>query len=147
MPYDIIILGGQSNAEGNGVGNTESPYEPDDRILMMHDNRWYGYVKDENGKPMKDVEISVKRISNGVVTNLGKTDVNGKVNGEGFSYGEYEIIQKTPSGYTCAHSTQKVSLTTKNNSLNAVTFTNKKEDKKPAESSKEDVSDSSELSN
>ncbi|MBE6810853.1 MAG: hypothetical protein E7521_07360 [Ruminococcaceae bacterium] len=104
-------------------------------------------VKDENGKPMKDVEISVKRISNGVVTNLGKTDANGKVNGEGFSYGEYEIIQKTPSGYTCAHSTQKVSLTTKNNSLNAVTFTNKNEDKKPAESSKEDVSDNSELSN
>ena len=109
-------------------------------------------VNDEDGKPMKDVEISVKRKSNGVVTNLGKTDADGKVSDEGFSYGEYEIVQKTPTGYSCAHETQTVNLTTNNNSLNTVKFTNQKEpkkedNKKPAESSKEDISDSSELSN
>lgn len=95
-------------------------------------------VKDADGKPMKDIEVSVKRKSNGVVTNLGKTDANGKVSGEGFSYGEYEITQKTPTGYTCAHSIQNVNFTTKNNSLNSVSFTNKKEEKKvekPTESS------------
>ena len=30
MPYDIIILGGQSNAEGYGLGETANPYEPSD---------------------------------------------------------------------------------------------------------------------
>ena len=50
MAYDVIILAGQSNAEGNGVGATLIPYESDDRILMMHDNQWYGYVKDDEAK-------------------------------------------------------------------------------------------------
>ena len=97
-------------------------------------------VKDDSGKPMSDVEVSIKRKSNGVVTKLGKTDANGKVSGDGFSYEEYEIIQTVPSGYTCAHSTQTVKFTTKNNSLNTINFTNQKEakkedSKKPAESS------------
>lgn len=107
-------------------------------------------VKDENGKPMKDVEISVKRKSNGVVTNLGKTNADGKVSKDGLSYGEYDIIQAVPSGYTCAHSTQSVKLTSANNSLNKINFTNKKEEKKtekPAESQKENTDkNNSELS-
>ena len=105
-------------------------------------------VKDESGKPMKDVSVSVKRKSNGVVTELGKTNADGKVSGEGLSYDEYEVIQTVPSGYTCGHSTQTVTFTTKNNSLNTVNFTIKKEEKKvekPAESSKEDLSDSSDI--
>lgn len=105
-------------------------------------------VKDDSGKPMKDVSISVKRKSNGVVTELGKTNSEGKVSGEGLSYDEYEVIQKTPDGYSCGHSIQTVKFTTANNSLNTVKFTNKKEEKKvekPAESSKEELSDSSEL--
>ncbi len=99
-------------------------------------------VKDESGKPMKDVAISVKRKSNGVVTELGKTDANGKVSGEGFSYEEYEIVQTVPDGYICEKNSQSATFTTKNNSLNTVSFTNKKqEEKKPektAESSKSD---------
>ncbi len=103
-------------------------------------------VKDENGNPMKDVEINVKRKSNGVVTNLGKTDSNGKVSGEGFSYGEYEIVQTVPTGYTCPHSVQTVNFTTKNNSLNTVLFTNKKVVEKP-QSTPTDKTDSENLSN
>lgn len=99
-------------------------------------------VKDADGKPMKDVSVSVKRKSNGVVTELGKTDSSGKVSGEGLSYDEYEVSQITPSGYTCESSTQNISFTTKNNSLNTVSFTNKKQEEKktekPAESSKND---------
>lgn len=105
-------------------------------------------VKDENGKPMKDVSVSVKRKSNGVVTELGKTNADGKVSGEGLSYGEYEVVQTVPNGYTCAHSTQTVNFTTKNNSLNTVTFTNKKEEKKvdkPAESSTNESTESTEI--
>ncbi|MDR0532261.1 MAG: sialate O-acetylesterase [Oscillospiraceae bacterium] len=33
--YDVIICAGQSNMEGCGYGETERPFEPDPRILMM----------------------------------------------------------------------------------------------------------------
>ena len=95
-------------------------------------------VKDQEGNPMKDVEISVKS-SNGTVTNLGKTDAQGKVNKEGFSYDKYEITQKTPAGYTCTSSVQTISLTSKNNSLNTISFVNTK-----AEETSEDNLNSSE---
>lgn len=98
-------------------------------------------VKDEKGNPMKDVEISVKA-SNGTVTSLGKTNSDGKVVKEGLSYEKYDVIQKTPEGYTCDESTKSVSLTTKNNSLNKINFVNKKEVKK-VESSTEEKTDES----
>ncbi|MBQ8741322.1 MAG: hypothetical protein IJY79_07215 [Clostridia bacterium] len=107
-------------------------------------------VKDESGKPMKDVSVSVKRKSNGVVTELGKTNADGKVSGEGLSYDEYEVIQTVPSGYTCGHSTQTVTFTTKNNSLNTVNFTNKKEEKKaeiPSSSESKETSNEEETDN
>ena len=49
MPYDIIILAGQSNAEGNGLGETDRPFIPDERILMMRDGGKYGYEQQEDG--------------------------------------------------------------------------------------------------
>lgn len=106
-------------------------------------------VKDDKGKAIKDVEISIKS-ANGTVTNIGKTNANGKVTKEGLSYGKYEVIQKLPSGYTCDASTKTVTLTTKNNSLNTVTFVDKKETKKednqkPTESSEEKNENSSEV--
>lgn len=116
-------------------------------------------VKDAEGKPMKDVAVSVKCKSNGTVTNLGSTDSGGKVTGDGFSYEEYEIIQTVPAGYTSETNTQTVKFTTANNSLNSVSFTNKKQEEKKTEettsSKKEEVKeevkeeieeDSSELS-
>lgn len=87
-------------------------------------------VKDENGNPLKDVSISVKRLSNGVVTELGTTNGDGIVSGDGFSYGEYEVIQTVPNGYICEQSTQTVNFTSQNNSLNTVNFTDRKQEKK-----------------
>lgn len=49
MPYDIIILAGQSNAEGYGLGDTSIPYEPDERILMMRDSGECGYIDQPDG--------------------------------------------------------------------------------------------------
>jgi len=34
-PFDIIILAGQSNAEGYGYGPVEDPFEPSDRIFYL----------------------------------------------------------------------------------------------------------------
>ena len=49
MAYDVILLCGQSNAEGNGLGETDFPYVPDEKIIMMRDNGWYGYKKQPDG--------------------------------------------------------------------------------------------------
>lgn len=41
---DVIVLAGQSNAEGNGKGDA-SDYIPDNRILMMNDDSSPHFVK------------------------------------------------------------------------------------------------------
>ncbi len=48
--YDIIVLGGQSNAEGYGVGAATEEWIPDDRILWLNDNANPRFEKDENDK-------------------------------------------------------------------------------------------------
>lgn len=83
-------------------------------------------VNDENGAPMQNVPISIKRKATGVVTDLGVTNAQGKALGENLSYGEYEITQAVPSGYTCPQGTITVNFTTANNSLNTASFTNTK---------------------
>ena len=34
--YDVIILAGQSNAEGRGIGSVEKAYKPSDKIWSMN---------------------------------------------------------------------------------------------------------------
>lgn len=34
-PCDVIILAGQSNAQGHGLGECSDPYKPDERILVL----------------------------------------------------------------------------------------------------------------
>ena len=89
---------------------------------------------------MQNVDVSVKHKSSGIVTELGKTNADGKVTGEGLSYSEYEVIQTAPDGYICADSSQTVIFTTKNNSLNTVNFTNTKEENsgEPSENTEND---------
>lgn len=36
--FDIIILAGQSNAEGTGFGDTENPYIPSDRVFYLNND-------------------------------------------------------------------------------------------------------------
>jgi len=44
---DIIVVAGQSNAEGYGIGPTAEPYMPVPDILIMRDTDNQGYVVDE----------------------------------------------------------------------------------------------------
>ena len=46
-PLDIIVLAGQSNAEGYGRGPCSQPFAPSPDILSMRDTDNYGYVVDE----------------------------------------------------------------------------------------------------
>ncbi len=47
-PYDIIVLAGQSNAEGYGLGNVTEEYVPDERICALGDRSNPHFVEDEN---------------------------------------------------------------------------------------------------
>ena len=55
--YDIIVLGGQSNAEGYGVGPVSEEYVPDERILWLNDNANPRFEKDENNKDVFDEAV------------------------------------------------------------------------------------------
>lgn len=48
--YDIVIIAGQSNAEGYGVGEVSEEYEKDERVLFLNDNSAPHFEKSENGK-------------------------------------------------------------------------------------------------
>ncbi len=54
--YDIILLAGQSNAEGNGRGEVASPYQPEEDIMMMKDTQRVCFVKNSCGSD----ELSIK---------------------------------------------------------------------------------------
>lgn len=81
-------------------------------------------VVDGYGNPNKGAGIKLENISNGKVTELGITDENGRIAGDGYTYGGYRIIQTVPDGYTCENSVAEVNFTTGNNSMNTVKFIN-----------------------
>lgn len=82
------------------------------------------YITDQNGAPMQGVPVSVKNLANGNISELGVTDANGYISGDGYSYGKHQIIQGVPSGYTCDAAAVNVRFTTQNNSMTTVRFTN-----------------------
>lgn len=77
---DIIILAGQSNAEGNGKGDTKHPYKRNKNILHMYDINSYGYKEDERSKvihldikyPVEfEIDVAEEKTPNGEGGNLG----------------------------------------------------------------------------
>lgn len=55
--FDVILLAGQSNAEGSGVGEVESEYQEDERILMMMDTYPVGNKPDKEGNIYLDAKL------------------------------------------------------------------------------------------
>lgn len=72
-PLDIIILAGQSNAEGNGHGAVDCAYVPTPEILMMQGNYTQKVVKNAGEKDYLVVEVE-KTYS----TSVAKERVSGK---------------------------------------------------------------------
>ncbi len=97
-------------------------------------------LKDDAGKPISGVKFSLKNSKTGKTTSLGSTDKKGVLSVSGLSYGDYTLVQTVPSGYTCSKPSVAIKLTTKNNSYNKVSVTDKKKvvstPEKPTESSK-----------
>ena len=71
--YDIIIQGGQSNAEGAGRGETREEYLPDERILYLNapktvtTHKGMTYVTYRN-QPLV-IEVAEERVADGVKVN------------------------------------------------------------------------------
>ena len=78
-------------------------------------------VKDQNGSPIPSVALSAKNLKTGNTVTLGTTNASGTVAKDGLNYGDYEITQTLPAGYTA--SAQKVTLGPQNNSQNTLTIT------------------------
>ncbi len=53
---DIIILAGQSNAEGYGIGEVSEEYIPDERILWLNDASNPHFAKNEQGKDVFTID-------------------------------------------------------------------------------------------
>jgi hypothetical protein len=56
MAYDVIVLAGQSNAEGHGFGDVAAPYEPNENIVQLFDPQPLCFVAGENGVEYLRVE-------------------------------------------------------------------------------------------
>lgn len=55
--FDIVVIAGQSNAQGYGEGKAEKPYEEDERVYGMRDTKETGTVRfvpcEKNETPIK----------------------------------------------------------------------------------------------
>lgn len=47
---DVVVLAGQSNAQGCGMGEVQNEYAPDARILMLKDTFNVRFEKNAEGK-------------------------------------------------------------------------------------------------
>jgi len=77
-------------------------------------------LKDEQGTPIKDVTFNLKDSKGTKTLKTGKTDASGIIKFKDIPYGSYTLVQTVPTGYTNTTASQKITLTTKNNSLNIV---------------------------
>ncbi len=82
-------------------------------------------VKDQNGNAVSGVEFKLTNNQSKISGSIGKTDAKGALKVSSINYGEYTLDIILPQGYSMSNTTQQVTLTAKNNSVNkyAVTVT------------------------
>ena len=78
IDFDIIILAGQSNAEGNGLGNEELICENDDKIYHIYDKNPTGF-KDEDTNPVLQITLPMEKV-------FGVMEERDTVNGKAASF-------------------------------------------------------------
>ncbi|MBO5837940.1 MAG: hypothetical protein J6Q92_08685 [Oscillospiraceae bacterium] len=81
---------------------------------------------DKAGKPISGSEFILKHPKTGKELSLGVTDAEGKLVREDLGYGDYELVQVVPEGYSCEKTTNKIKISGVNNSLNKVLVVNTK---------------------
>ena len=81
---------------------------------------------DKAGKPIAGSEFLLKHPKTGKEISLGITDENGKLVRTDLSYGDFELVQIVPEGYSCAVTTNTIKISGVNNSHNKVLVVNTK---------------------
>ena len=85
--FDILILAGQSNAEGYGFGPTPDPYQPDGRVFCLH-------------KDGTLVQAAERVVRNGVGTNLALSFAREYLNSGRLAEGRRLLIVSAAVGGT-----------------------------------------------
>jgi len=81
---------------------------------------------DKAGKPISGSEFILKHPTSGKEISLGTTDENGKLVRTDLSYGDFELVQTVPEGYSCQNTTNTIKITGVNNSYNKIRIVNTK---------------------
>lgn len=82
---------------------------------------------DKAGKPIAGSEFKLKHPTSGKEISLGTTDENGKLVRTDLSYGDFELIQIVPEGYSSKTTSHTIKISGVNNSHNLVRIVNTKE--------------------
>ncbi len=107
--YDIIILAGQSNAEGYGFGETKNPYIKSDLIWEIRDNQKTYFYKTETGadklfvKEPWELEVKIAEeamIENRLCGNFAHSFAGEYIRNGLLAQGRKLMIVKTPAGGT-----------------------------------------------
>lgn len=82
---------------------------------------------DKAGKPIPGCEFILKHPTSGKEISLGTTDADGKLVRTDLSYGDFELTQILPAGYSSQTTTHTIKITGVNNSYNKVRIVSTKE--------------------
>ena len=81
---------------------------------------------DKAGNPISGSEFLLKHPTSGKEISLGTTDENGKLVRTDLSYGDFELVQTVPEGYSCNVTSNTIKITGVNNSYNKIRIVNTK---------------------
>lgn len=81
---------------------------------------------DKMGNPISGSEFILKHPTSGKEIALGTTDENGKLVRTDLSYGDFELVQIVPEGYSCNSPSNTIKISGVNNSYNKIRIVNTK---------------------
>lgn len=70
---DILVLAGQSNAQGQGQGETEKEYVPNERVLMMTDDADPRFVTENGTVRLVMKQPAIKRLATETIFTSAET--------------------------------------------------------------------------
>ena len=81
---------------------------------------------DKTGNPISGSEFILKHPTSGKEISLGTTNNDGKLARTDLTYGDFELVQIVPDGYSCQTTSNKIQITGVNNSYNTIRIVNTK---------------------
>ena len=81
---------------------------------------------DKAGHPISGSEFILKHPTSGKEISLGATDADGKLVRTDLTYGDFELVQIVPEGYSCNSTSNTIKISGVNNSYNKIRIVNTK---------------------